>query len=78
MYNDPRCKPWTSSKWCPPGATSRAGVREMEKEEKTAASVADEGWNSSTPVDRRSDEEADPSNVNVKFAKKNQIKTEDA
>ncbi|KAF9005036.1 general substrate transporter [Cyathus striatus] len=23
MYNDPKCKPWTSSRWAPPGYTSR-------------------------------------------------------
>lgn len=26
MYNDPNCKPWTSTKWVPPGYTSRHDV----------------------------------------------------
>lgn len=29
MYNDPNCKPWTSTKWCPPGYTSRNDVNEQ-------------------------------------------------
>ncbi|KAI5778536.1 general substrate transporter [Geopyxis carbonaria] len=32
MYNDPSVKPWTSSRWVPPGATSREGAGHSSSE----------------------------------------------
>ncbi|KAH8105333.1 general substrate transporter [Cristinia sonorae] len=34
MYNDPRCKPWTSSRWAPEGFATRGDVAEAKKTEK--------------------------------------------
>lgn len=31
MYNDPKCKPWTSTKWAPVGYTSRYDLVEQTK-----------------------------------------------
>ena len=31
MYNDPKCKPWTSTKWAPAGYTSRYDLAEQTK-----------------------------------------------
>lgn len=31
MYNDPYCKPWTSTTWAPPGFASRADLVEQSK-----------------------------------------------
>ncbi|KAF9530744.1 general substrate transporter [Crepidotus variabilis] len=31
MYNDPNCKPWTSSSWAPPGFSSRGDLIEQTK-----------------------------------------------
>jgi len=30
MYNDPSCKPWTSTRWAPPGFASRAHLAEVQ------------------------------------------------
>lgn len=33
MYNDPKCKPWNSAKWVPPGHKTRSGMPASEEGE---------------------------------------------
>ncbi|KAE9399118.1 general substrate transporter [Gymnopus androsaceus JB14] len=41
MYNDPTCKPWTSSRWAPPGYASRNDLAEQDRTKANLA-MADE------------------------------------
>lgn len=46
MYTDPKCKPWTSRRWAPPGYASRRDlvqqVKSAEVEKQLAVTGADE------------------------------------
>ena len=41
MYNDPKCKPWTSGRWAPAGYTSRYDLVEQTKAAQARKPYAD-------------------------------------
>jgi len=74
MFNDPNCKAWHSTKWCPPGVASR---NELSKEADSEKEAARTSWNSPTPVDNENQEDL-RSGINHKFAENhNKLATQD-